>query len=678
MKLIDLTRINQLIDGLLDKINEKYATKAELNSGLKGKAEVNHGMHLTLGNTQNNAYRGDYGNAAYKHSQSAHAPSNAQKNSDITKAEVEAKLTGNITSHNHTKITAESGSSWTTATKDIQTDCEFHFASHITQSATGLFPRSNNANAMISFNRHSGPHASQLGFSSDGKIYYRAGLGTAITDSTAWQTIYTSSNKPTLADIGAAAASHGNHVPATQTASNKVFLRNDNTWQTITPDNIGAAKASHGTHVSYDTNAPKAAGTAAVGTSANVARADHVHPAQTTITGNAGSATKVNNNLVVKLNGGSTEETNLFTFNGSAAKTVNITASSIGAATSSSVGTLSSLKTSAKGNLVAAINELFQSANNGKQLIASAIGEPLDSNDTFSAMSTDINNLVSSFKNCLIDAGVDVNSNDKFKQLIDKLKDLNLSKGIEIVCTASLPETVVENQIVLITSNAPLVKEIKDYNDCVPTSNGQIIIGVSTTNNSGSMVPYSTMINNTVLTLYLAIAKGQFNNTLETYDGYIGRNGNWVNFSVGAHTLYANGYDAIGFTSTNNWSYSSTRIYFYSTSPALDLKMKSYNGGWNDEYAYFKNPIDLTNVKQVRIVGSYYNNGAEHSGVGFVASNSFTIYPTWAKKVNLTRSVEEVITDVSNLNGKYYFGTVNRCDSTARNAMRITEFELIY
>ena len=41
--------------------------------------------------------------AAYAHSQSAHAPSNAQKNSDITKSEIEAKLTGNITSHTHSQ-----------------------------------------------------------------------------------------------------------------------------------------------------------------------------------------------------------------------------------------------------------------------------------------------------------------------------------------------------------------------------------------------------------------------------------------------------------------------------------------------------------------------------------------------------------------------------------------------
>ena len=46
-------------------------------------------------------------------------------------------------------------------------------------------------------------------------------------------------------DVGAAASSHGNHVPTVQTASNKTFLRNDNTWQTVAPSNIGAAESSH-------------------------------------------------------------------------------------------------------------------------------------------------------------------------------------------------------------------------------------------------------------------------------------------------------------------------------------------------------------------------------------------------------------------------------------------------
>lgn len=56
---------------------------------------------LELGETPTTAYRGDRGKTAYDHSQVTHAPSNAQKNSDITKEEIEAKLVGEITSHSH-------------------------------------------------------------------------------------------------------------------------------------------------------------------------------------------------------------------------------------------------------------------------------------------------------------------------------------------------------------------------------------------------------------------------------------------------------------------------------------------------------------------------------------------------------------------------------------------------
>lgn len=44
---------------------------------------------------------------------------------------------------------------------------------------------------------------------------------------------------------GKAASSHGNHVPTKETANNARFLRNDNTWQTVTPANIGAATSEH-------------------------------------------------------------------------------------------------------------------------------------------------------------------------------------------------------------------------------------------------------------------------------------------------------------------------------------------------------------------------------------------------------------------------------------------------
>lgn len=39
---------------------------------------------------------------------------------------------------------------------------------------------------------------------------------------------------------GKANTAHGNHVPSLESADNARFLRNDNTWQTITPNNIGA------------------------------------------------------------------------------------------------------------------------------------------------------------------------------------------------------------------------------------------------------------------------------------------------------------------------------------------------------------------------------------------------------------------------------------------------------
>jgi hypothetical protein len=88
MPLVDLDNIQRLLNSFYSKIGKEFAPK-------------NHGTHLSLGTTSSTACRGDYGYTAYTHSQTAHAPSNAQKNSDITKAEIEAKLTGSITSHTH-------------------------------------------------------------------------------------------------------------------------------------------------------------------------------------------------------------------------------------------------------------------------------------------------------------------------------------------------------------------------------------------------------------------------------------------------------------------------------------------------------------------------------------------------------------------------------------------------
>lgn len=61
-----------------------------------------------------------------------------------------------------------------------------------------------------------------------------------------------------------------------------------------------------------------------------------LNPKTNTITANIdGTADKVANNLIIQLNNGTTEGTNKFTYNGSTEKTINITSSSIGAASSS-------------------------------------------------------------------------------------------------------------------------------------------------------------------------------------------------------------------------------------------------------------------------------------------------------------------------------------------------------
>lgn len=104
-----------------------------------------------------------------------------------------------------------------------------------------------------------------------------------------------------------------------------------------------------------------------------------------------------------------------------------------GADYSTQIGTLSSLQTSNKDNLVAAINELFQNANSGKTTIANAIGSPLSSSQTFSAMGTSINNLMASLRTNLQNKGVTVSSSDKLQALVNKVADI--STGIE------LPET---------------------------------------------------------------------------------------------------------------------------------------------------------------------------------------------------------------------------------------------
>lgn len=89
-------------------------------------------------------------------------------------------------SHNHTVISCTSS---TSAVPGKANDgfCEFYY--NVNNGLANNMPSSNNANAIISISRHAGNYTSQLGFSSNGNLYYREGVG-----ATAWKTILTSSN----------------------------------------------------------------------------------------------------------------------------------------------------------------------------------------------------------------------------------------------------------------------------------------------------------------------------------------------------------------------------------------------------------------------------------------------------------------------------------------------------
>ena len=92
-----------------------------------------------------------------------------------------------------------------------------------------------------------------------------------------------------------------------------------------------------------------ALGTAAIGVSTSYARADHVHPVQTTVSGNAGTATSLATTRTISASGDATWSVS---FNGSADATAALTLAASGA----TAGTYKSVTVDAKGRVTAGSN----------------------------------------------------------------------------------------------------------------------------------------------------------------------------------------------------------------------------------------------------------------------------------------------------------------------------------
>jgi hypothetical protein len=225
----DLDTLSERVDGKSDiGHNHEIADVSGLQSALDNKAAKSHGTHVTYATTApkmdgtaavgtaSNVARGDH---VHPTDTSRASQADLDALSDVVDGKAPA-------THNHTIAANASDDDVVVLAGTSGTNGVTYSASHANSGVTAGTYKSVTVNAKGHVTGGSNPTT-------------LAGYG--ITDAA------TKSSVETLATqvAGKANASHGNHVPAVETANNAKFLRNDNTWQTVTPANIGAAATTH-------------------------------------------------------------------------------------------------------------------------------------------------------------------------------------------------------------------------------------------------------------------------------------------------------------------------------------------------------------------------------------------------------------------------------------------------
>ena len=278
--------------------------------------------------------------------------------------------------------------------------------------------------------------------------------------------------------------------------------------QNITPSDIGAAAASHGTHLTIGTGA------------SNAAAGNHTHSNY---------------------------------------------------ATTTTTGSLSSLQTSAKGSLVAAINEVFQSGSNAKQKLVDALTS---------------NNI-----NC--------STSDSWDTLIGHISSLG-GGSLDVISATSLPATGKENQICVVTSN-PTDKFLftSSDSDISSVTDNTIIIHSSVEVTTSNYITQSGNFKST-FEISKCIQSGVI------VPSYIYTNGAWQEFTPNRIIWIENGKFLIDNELMNNTSMPSNSYVKYNST----IKGMGFTTGSTTyeslAYATSRVKVDLSSYKRAYI--QYYKN----------------------------------------------------------------------
>ena len=141
----------------------------------------------------------------------------------LGRASASQTLTGVSIDGNASTASALSGGGTVTT---APTTNQLFYTGQISTGTSGLFAATDNSNSIITLNRHSGAYDSQLGFSSNGNLYYRSFSATAINTSQAWKTLIDSGNigSQTVSNVSGTVAIANGGTAATDAATARTNL----------------------------------------------------------------------------------------------------------------------------------------------------------------------------------------------------------------------------------------------------------------------------------------------------------------------------------------------------------------------------------------------------------------------------------------------------------------------